>query len=112
MSAHLTGMQKYLLILALLMVPSCAGVQRVTECTAKQTAPLLEPLARLIWDDVRGKRYEPSKFVSDTVAEFAVEAGVATVRCALRELIGRWSTKRSVEHGIASKIAQDLHDEL
>lgn len=116
MSVHLTGMQKYLVILALLVVPSCAGVQRVTECTAKQTNPLLEPLANLIWDDVRGKRYEPSKFVSDSVADFAVEAGVAAVRCTLRELISQWSRSRdamfAAEREIAIKIAQDLHDEL
>ena len=114
-------MQKYLLILAL-MVSGCGGVQRVAECTAESVSPLLEPLGNLVWDDVRGKRAEPSKFVSDTVAAIAVESGVAVVRCALKELIGRWSTGRSVAHGwpaersveteIAIKIAQDLHDEL
>lgn len=104
-------MQKYLLIL-ILLISGCGSVQRVAECVAEETAPLVEPLARLIWDDVRGKRYEPSKFVQDTVIEFAVESGVTTVRCALRRLMTRWATKRSVEHGIAIKIAQDLHDEL
>ena len=100
---------------AALTCTGCASTQRVAQCTIEQRQGLADPLADLVWGEVRSGRYVPSRYARETVIEFARDYGVAAVRCALQELLREWAalgTGRETRHAVAESIARDLMEEL
>ena len=93
----------------------CGSAQRVAECTLEQRQGLADPLADLVWGEVRSGRYVPSRYARETVVEWAREYGLAAVRCALQELLREWTAlgpERETRHAVAESITRDLLAEL
>lgn len=106
---------RWIVLILAAALGGCASAQRVAECTLEQRQSLADPLADLVWGEVRSGRYVPSRYARETVLEFARDYGVAAVRCALQELLSEWGavgTGRETRHAVAESITRGLLEEL